>query len=1168
MSGKKTGRIETENRLRVFYKLSMIEDDLIQDYIDGDLTPEEKRAFEKHFLRNDEGRKKLARPLRRYADAQPTAAPPPTVSRSWLSGSFRYLLPAAALVLVLGLLFAGWFFLLRTTLNQRTTAALDSAYANGRPLESRITDLKYAPFDTVRGDNKEADEPDRIKLANLELLDEVVKRPDAANIHALGRFYLAKKDLDAAVAQLERARGLAPQNAPILSDLGTAYLEKSNLLPSDQGGQQLKMRAMALEEFEKTVEIDPRVPEAHFNKALCLKLMGLPLQARQVWDEYIKLDPASKWAEEARENIRKLEENRPQTKTPDELLQDFMTAFRTRDDDNAYRILANYREMTSGRFVAPRIARLAMTTSEAATKTEYLAALEYIGRLENERSGDPFFAEMAKFYSTLPTPKQVALGAAHDSLFKGYDLLKTDALSAHNEFKAVRSAFEKDGDKWNAAIATFWIGYTLNRNGKISESNTLLLSAAENHKGYKWLSSHYFGWLVHNMLATRKFSKALEYNEKALGLSQGITDLVLTQRGYSQRAEVYHYVGQYDRSLENIQKAIQIGGSFDSNAAQKWRDLDSAVMLFFAIKFYRVSAAYEGEALAIATNELNDNKTFAYQSITRLGQIHGALGKYEDSFEFFDQGIAIGEALADEPMRMRSVAFAKLGRGRIYRESGDCVNALKDFDDSLKFFDTGKFSIFQYEAHKGRLRCYLENRDDAAFQNEFPIILGLFRDYRVNIIEERNRNSFFDNEQDIYDIAIDYEFGRANYETSFDYAEESRARSLLDMLTSPVDIDRDGANPEIKFSAAVTEPKKLNEMLPQIPANVQIVQYSVLEDKTLIWLITREGFSVVSTPIRARDLREKVLDYDGMIEKHDSSDTGKIAESAKELHRLLLGPVYQKLDPAKQICIIADKILFRLPFSTLISPDTGKYFLREYLFITAPSLNIFLNLTRKAAGYERGSPESLLSIGNPSFSEENFQGLKPLESAETEAEKVAELYDRKFLLLGTDAQKGRVMTDMPNSNVIHFGGHYLVNDGSPLLSGFVLSENPNTHRREDSILTNYEILGDKLINTRLIVLAACETGVETYYAGEGMIGASRTFLAAGVPLVIASQWPVETKATTEIMVRFHRYRKTGGFTTAQALRQAQLDILEGDNKLYRDPYYWAGFTAFGGYAQF
>ena len=210
-----------------------------------------------------------------------------------------------------------------------------------------------------------------------------------------------------------------------------------------------------------------------------------------------------------------------------------------------------------------------------------------------------------------------------------------------------------------------------------------------------------------------------------------------------------------------------------------------------------------------------------------------------------------------------------------------------------------------------------------------------------------------------------------------------------------------------------------------------------------------------------------------------------------------------------------------------------------------------------------------MSIGDPAFNEKDFPGLPRIRSAKVEAEKIGGSYGPKSSILnGENALKKEVIAKMPGTDVMHFGGHYIVNEGSPLLSGFVLSEDPRTRTREDSILSNYEILGDKLSNTRLIVLAACRTGVETYYGGEGMIGASRTFLAAGVPLVIASQWAVDSESTAELMVRFHRYRKTGNLSTARALRRAQLDMLEGNNESYRGPYYWAGFVTFGGYAHF
>jgi len=102
----------------------------------------------------------------------------------------------------------------------------------------------------------------------------------------------------------------------------------------------------------------------------------------------------------------------------------------------------------------------------------------------------------------------------------------------------------------------------------------------------------------------------------------------------------------------------------------------------------------------------------------------------------------------------------------------------------------------------------------------------------------------------------------------------------------------------------------------------------------------------------------------------------------------------------------------------------------------------------------------------------------------------------------------------------------------------------------------------------LIVLSACQTGGERYYNGEGMVGIARTFLVAGAPLVVASQWPVDSAATAELMIKFHRYRKLDGLPTTAALRRAQLDLLNGANARYQQPYYWAAFFRGGGYTSY
>ena len=588
--------------------------------------------------------------------------------------------------------------------------------------------------------------------------------------------------------------------------------------------------------------------------------------------------------------------------------------------------------------------------------------------------------------------------------------------------------------------------------------------------------------------------------------------------------------------------------------------------MFFAMKNYSAATTYKKESLELAA-ELNED-TFFFTTYTGLGLIYGTQGKYEEAFNSFDKSLQTAAGFSDDELKKKSNAYSKLQIAHIQRLAGKCSEALSTYGEAITFFDTGEFRAYSYDAHKGRLLCHYENRDHAAFQAELPVILGLFREYRKKITEEQNRNIFFDNEQSVYDIAIDHEFDGSNYENAFQYSEESRARSLLDVLSSPIEVSQKESLPEIPLSPNTTEPLQLNEIQARMPANVQIVQYSVLADKTLIWLIRKDGFEVVKADISSDDLQEKTSAYLDLLSKNDISNAEKVNEFARELYSILVAPIEKKLDTGKEICFIPDKILFRLPFSTLISSATGKYLISEYVVFSSPSANIFLISTEKALERKQDAAEALLSIGDPSFNKSDFDGLKPLAFAGKEAKDISLFYDNGVLLTDKNATKEKVKENLPRANVVHFAGHYVVNKSWPLLSGFVLAENPQTHESKDSLLANHEIIGEKLSNARLIVLSACQTGVERFYNGEGMIGSSRAFLAMGVPLVVGSQWDVDSDATAELMTRFHRYRKQEGLSTVKALRRSQLDMLEGENERYRNPYYWAAFEAIGGYAEF
>ena len=103
---------------------------------------------------------------------------------------------------------------------------------------------------------------------------------------------------------------------------------------------------------------------------------------------------------------------------------------------------------------------------------------------------------------------------------------------------------------------------------------------------------------------------------------------------------------------------------------------------------------------------------------------------------------------------------------------------------------------------------------------------------------------------------------------------------------------------------------------------------------------------------------------------------------------------------------------------------------------------------------------------------------------------------------------------------------------------------------------------------KLVILSACQTGVESTTDGEGMAGLARTFLAANVPLVVASGWKVDTLATTKLMSRFHNLRMASKQSSALALRNAQIEMMKDASGKFNKPYFWAGFAAYGGYTEF
>lgn len=111
-------------------------------------------------------------------------------------------------------------------------------------------------------------------------------------------------------------------------------------------------------------------------------------------------------------------------------------------------------------------------------------------------------------------------------------------------------------------------------------------------------------------------------------------------------------------------------------------------------------------------------------------------------------------------------------------------------------------------------------------------------------------------------------------------------------------------------------------------------------------------------------------------------------------------------------------------------------------------------------------------------------------------------------------------------------------------------------KKEDGVVTAYEISQMNLGNTELVVLSACETGLGEIQGNEGVYGLQRAFKIAGAKYLIMSLWKVPDLETSEFMKTFYQYWLEKKKTIPEAFNITQQEM----KKRFINPSQWAGFV--------
>ena len=219
---------------------------------------------------------------------------------------------------------------------------------------------------------------------------------------------------------------------------------------------------------------------------------------------------------------------------------------------------------------------------------------------------------------------------------------------------------------------------------------------------------------------------------------------------------------------------------------------------------------------------------------------------------------------------------------------------------------------------------------------------------------------------------------------------------------------------------------------------------------------------------------------------------------------------------------------------------------------------------------------------------ERGKAIKSLPGAQQEADAIHRLFPDAAIYTGKQAQEHVVTEEAGKYKYLHFATHGFFNDAAPLLSCIVLAQPEQPLRNkaqdtsennsvtvaniatkpkesqiepnvEDGLLTARKVFGLHL-NADLVTLSACNSGRGQIRTGEGIVGLTWAFFAAGCPSQVVSQWSVDDAATGQLMSDFYKGLKQGKSKSA-ALRNAALKLSK-DGK-HSHPYYWTPFFLMG-----
>ena len=643
-----------------------------------------------------------------------------------------------------------------------------------------------------------------------------------------------------------------------------------------------------------------------------------------------------------------------------------------------------------------------------------------------------------------------------------------------------------------------------------------------------------------------EYQKAIKYYEKGLEISSAIGDQSGIASNNGNLGNAYFSLGEYQKAIQYYEKGLKISSATGDQLgiASQNGNLGNA---YLNLGEYRRAIKYYEKGLQICS-AIGDQSGIARNNCN-LGNAYLILGEYQKAIQYYEKGLEISSAIGDQS----GIASNNGNLGNAYLSLGEYKDARSHLEEAIRIFDKTflnyvpdqnkvSFTPQYFKAHRLLMSCFLcLERAKSAL-----LVIDLGKAKELHFCIEKYKNCASTGLND-FACTTWNRISACEEEIEIEEIQQVLQVEKNDTSILVYAFDHEGflniwvLNEDVVFGKVDVASETILSVMVHLLEKVNV---TVGRNSSF-----HENFSVenIYNPVI---LSRKPQPKDAGVK---TSKFGSSLEILKDLFQLLIDLVKDSLKGNKLI-VVPDKQLFFAPFSSLVD-ENDRFLTSEYSIQITPSLH-----TLKAS-MQRTNDSNIgfaLFIGNPTVEKISLNGevFTSLCGAAEEVKYLANLFQAKPLL-GSEARKRVVQQHLSEASIIHIAAHAESKRGEIILAANTSHDQPNP----ESFLLTQEDITSISVQARLVVLCCCYTG-KGKVSSEGVIGITRSFLAAGARSVLATLWPINDNATKEFMEKFYG-ELLEETPVCEALRRAQNFFQEHENNTYQAIRIWAPFTIYG-----